>query len=92
MTREDIARSLKPIKWTYTHHQHRYSAVLGVGGMSLALDIDHPIHECHLVVSRNGSLLSEGYKKYHKTLDEAMKEARSFLIDEVCSLFEVDQQ
>lgn len=93
MTREDIARSLKPIKWTYKHEFGGYSATFGVGGRSLDLEIAPalcaPPAEFHLTIFVNEELLEKGYKKYHKTLDEAMKEARSFLIDEVCTLFDL---
>ena len=95
MKRTEIARSLKPIQWTYKREFGSYVATLGVGGRSLTLDISPalgaPLELC-LTICRNEELIGEGYKKIHKNLDDVMHEARSFLIDEVCSLFEIDQQ
>mgnify|MGYP006961882310 CR=1 FL=1 len=95
MTREDIARSLKPIQWTYRHEFSRYAATFGVGDRSLRLKISpvlgaHP--ESYLTIFRNEELIGEGYKKIHKNLDEAMKEARSYLIKEVCDLFDLEEE
>ena len=93
MTREDIVRSLKPIQWIYKHEFGGYSAEFGVGGRSLDLEIAPvlcaPPAEFHLTIFLNEEFLEKGYKKYHKNLDGAMKEARSFLVDEVCALFEL---
>ena len=94
MTRNDIANSLKPIEWAYRHEDNTYKASLGVGGKSLEIEICPALGApefSHLLILRNGTLL-EGYKACHKSLDGAMQEARSFLIDEVCSLFELDEQ
>ena len=94
MTREDIARSLKPIQWTYKHEFGSYVATLGVGGRSLVLEISPVLGsptELYLTICRNEELIGEGYKKTHKTLDDVMSEARSFLIGEVCDLFEIDE-
>lgn len=94
MTRNDIAKSLKPIEWSYIHEYNAYKASLGIGGKSLELEISPSLGApefSHLLILRNGTLL-EGYKACHKPLDSAMQEARRFLIDEVCSLFELDEQ
>lgn len=95
MTREDIARSLKPIQWIYRHEFGSYVATLGVGGRSLTIDISPVLGaptELYLTICRNEELIGEGYKKTHKTLDDVMSEARSFLIGEVCDLFEIDEK
>lgn len=94
MTRKDIARSLKPIQWIYKHEFASYVATLGVGGRSLVLEISPALGaptEFYLTICRNEELIGEGYKKTHKLLDEVMSEARSFLIGEVCTLFEIDE-
>lgn len=92
MTRNDIAKSIKPIEWAYTHESNTYKASLGVGGKSLEIEICQAFGApwlSHLMISRNETLL-EGYKVCHLTLDSAMQEARNFLVNEVCSLFELD--
>lgn len=94
MTRNDIAKSLKPIEWEYRHEYNTYKASLGVGGKSLAIEIYPALGApgfSQLMILRNGTLL-EGYKICHNTLDDAMNVARNFLITEVCSLFELDEQ
>lgn len=94
MKRADIARSLKTIQWTYKREFGSYVATLGVGGRSLTLEISPafgaPLELC-LTIYRNEELIGEGYNKIHKELSEVMHEARSFLIDEVCSLFEIEE-
>jgi hypothetical protein len=94
MTRNDIAKSLKPIEWAYNHECNTYRASLGIGGKSLEIDICPALGApefSHLQILRNETLL-EGYKVRHKSLDGAMQEARNFLVNEVCSLFELDEQ
>lgn len=94
MTRNDIAKSLKPIEWSYIHEYNAYRASLGIGGKSLEIEICSAFGSpefSHLMIFRNEILL-EGYKVYHKPLDSAMQEARNFLVNEVCSLFELDEQ
>lgn len=94
MTRNDIAKSLKPIEWTYNHESNTYKASLGIGGKSLEIEICPSLGApefSHLMILRNGTLI-EGYKSGHYTLNSAMKEARDFLITEVCSLFDLDEQ
>ena len=96
MTRAEIEKSLKPIQWIYKHEYGGYSAAFGVGGRSLDLDIAPvlcaPPAEFHLTIFVNEELLEKGYTKYHKNLDGAMKEARSFLINEVCALFDLEEE
>ena len=93
MTRNDIAKSLKPIEWAYKHEYSMYVASFGVGGESLDIEIS-PAYGApefsQLMIFRDETLI-DGYKVCHKTLDSAMQEARRFLIDEVCSLFELDE-
>lgn len=95
MTRNDIAKSLKPIEWAYRHEDNTYKASLGVGGNSLEINIFPSPGDTGLLflrISRNGYLFAEEHKKCHKTLDSAMQEARNFLVNEVCNLFELDEQ
>ena len=93
MTRNDIAKSLKPIEWVYKHECSMYVASLGVGGKSLEIEIS-PAYGApefsQLMIFRDETLI-EGYKACHSTLDSAMQEARKFLVNEVCSLFELDE-
>lgn len=94
MTRNDIAKSLKPIEWAYKHECSMYVASLGVGGKSLefaispALVISAP---SILMIHRNGVRI-ETHTVGHKTIDSAMQEARRFIVNEVCSLFNLDEQ
>ena len=93
MTRNDIAKSLKPIEWAYKHECSMYVASLGIGGKSLEIEISPAIGLSgykYLVISRNEKLVEGGYIPSHKTLDSAMQEARNFLVTEVCSLFNLD--
>ena len=94
MTRNDIAKSLKPIEWAYKHECSMYVASFGVGGESLEIEIS-PAYGApeflQLMIFRDETLI-DGYKVCHKTLDSAMQEARNFLVNEVCNLFELDDQ
>ena len=96
MKRKQIEKSLKPIPWIYKHEYGGYSATFGVGGRSLDLEIAPalcaPPAEFHLTIFVNEELIEKGYNKYHKDLDGAMKEARSFLINEVCALFDLEEE
>ena len=92
MTREDIARSLKPIQWTYTYSYLGCRATFGIGGKKLNIEIEPSIGvptESYLTISRGKTLIHEGYKKTHKTIYEAMEEARAFLVEEACTLFDL---
>ena len=94
MTRNEIAKSLKPIEWAYKHECSMYVASFGVGGESLEIEIS-PAYGApefsQLMIFRDETLI-DGYKVRHKTLDSAMQEARNFLVNEVCNLFELDEQ
>ena len=94
MTRNEIAKSLKPIEWAYNHECSMYVASFGVGGESLEIEIS-PAYGApefsQLTIFRDETLI-DGYKVCHKTLDSAMQEARNFLVTEVCSLFNLDEQ
>lgn len=92
MTRNDIAKSLKPIEWKYNHESNTYWASLGIGGRSLKIEICPALGApefSQLMIFRNGTLI-DGYKVCHKPLDSAIQEARNFLVNEVCSLFNLD--
>jgi hypothetical protein len=94
MTREEIAKSLKPLEWAYCQESCMYRASFAVGGESLefaispALVISAP---SILVIHRNGVRI-EMHTVGHKTIDSAMQEARRFIVNEVCNLFELDEQ
>lgn len=93
MTRADIEKSLKPIQWIYKHEFGGYSAEFMVGRRSLDLDIAPSLGDptkSYLTIFGNEELIENGYNKYHKDIDGAMKEARSFLIKEVCALFDLE--
>lgn len=95
MTRNDIAKSLKPIEWAYKHKYGTYTATLGVGGKSLEFEISPALGMSgykYLVISRNGKLVEGGYIPSQKTLDCAIRVAHNFLVNEVCNLFELDEQ
>lgn len=96
MTRNDIAKSLKPIEWVYNHRDNTYMASCGIGANRIGVYIRKSLHHTSLLllrILRNGSFVEEEeYEICHKTLDSAMQEAREFLITEVCSLFELDEQ
>lgn len=94
MTRNDIAKSLKPIEWAYNHECSMYVASFGVGGESLEIEISpaYGAPEFSQLMIFRDEILIDGYKVCHKTLDSAMQEARNFLVNEVCSLFELDEQ
>lgn len=92
MTRNDIAKSLKPIEWKYINESNTYWASLGIGGRSLKIEICPalgPPEYSQLMIFRNGILL-DGYKVCHNPPYDAMQEARNFLVNEVCSLFNLD--
>lgn len=92
MTRNDIAKSLKPIEWAYKHECSMYVASLGVGGKSLEIEISpaYGAPEFSQLMIFRDEILIEGYKACHSTLDSAMQDARNFLVNEVCNLFELD--
>ena len=92
MTRNDIAKSLKPIEWAYKHECSMYVTSFGVGGKSLEIEISpaYGAPEFSQLMIFQDETLIEGYKACHSTLDSAMQEARNFLVNEVCSLFELD--
>ena len=94
MTREDIARSLKPIQWIYTYSYLTCRATFGIGGKRFNVEIETPIGietESYLTISMGRKKIHEGYKKVHKTIYEAMEDARNFLVNGVCDLFDLEE-
>ena len=94
MTRNDIAKSLKPIEWVYNHDKGIYTAILGVGGRGIELVIELLYNSpavARLTGYRNNVYIPE-CSRLHPTLDSAMQEARRFIVNEVCSLFDLDEQ
>nr|DAJ43536.1 MAG TPA: Protein of unknown function (DUF2459) [Caudoviricetes sp.] len=94
MTRNDIAKSLKPIEWAYNHDKGVYTAILGVGGRGVELVIELLYNSpsvARLTAYRNNAYAPECIR-LHPALDSAMQEARNFLVNEVCNLFELDEQ
>ena len=94
MTRNDIAKSLKPIEWTYSHECSMYRTSFAFGGKSFVLEISPAFgaQGILLLMIRQSGVHLKGYKFGHYTLDSAMQEARNFLITEVCNLFELNEQ
>lgn len=94
MTRNDIVKSLKPIEWTYSHECSMYRTSFAFGGKSFVLEIS-PVFGAQgvllLMIRQSGAHL-KGYKFGHYTIDSAMQEARRFIVNEVCSLFDLDEQ
>ena len=92
MTRNDIAKSLKPIEWAYCKESCMYRASFAVGGESLefailpAVVISAP---SILMIHRDGVRI-DTHTVGHKTIDSAKQEARRFIVNEVCSLFNLD--
>lgn len=92
MTREEIARSLKPIEWTYKHEFCSYVADLGVGGVDLRIEPQIGVPDKpYLIASRGEDVIFERSKPY-KTLEGAMSAARAILIDEVLNLFDLGEE
>lgn len=94
MTRNDIAKSLKPIGWTYCKESCMYRTSFAAGGESLEFAILPAVvvsAPSILMIHRNGVRI-EMHTVGHKTIDSAMQEARRFIVNEVCNLFELDEQ
>ena len=92
MTRNDIAKSLKPIEWAYKHECSMYVASFGAGGKRFEIEICPAFGApefSQLMIFRDETLI-DGYKACHSTLDSAMQEARRFIVNEVCRLFNLD--
>lgn len=94
MTRNDIEKSLKPIEWCYKHKYGTYRATFGVGVKIFEFEISPtfglPDYK-YLVIYLNGKMI-DGYRANHESLDSAMREVRRYLLNEVCTLFELDEQ
>ena len=91
MTREDISRSLKPIRWTYSHEFGSYEATLGAGDVCLRIEPQIGNKDKPYLIAHRGRNVIFDRSMPFDTLDEAMAAARGILIDEVCNLFEIDQ-
>ena len=94
MALSDIAKNLKSIEWVYCQDSCMYRASFAVGGerfefaISPALVISAP---SILMIHRNGVRI-EMHTVRHETIDSAMQEARRFVVNKVCSLFNLDEQ
>lgn len=94
MTRNDIVKSLKPIEWTYWKDDCMHRASFSVGGGSLEFAILPAVvvsSPSILMIHRDGVRI-DTHTVAHKTIDSAKQEARRFIVNEVCSLFELDEQ
>ena len=94
MTRNDIAKSLKPIEWVYSHELCTYKATMNSVGGEIELEIkcvSNSPAKARLLALRNNRPIT-GCKILHKTLDSAMEEARNLIITDVCSLFNLGEQ
>lgn len=94
MTRNDIAKSLKPIEWAYNHDKGIYTAILGVGcrGIELVIELLYNSPSVARLTGYRNNVYIHECIRLHPTLDSAMQEARNFLVNEVCNLFELDEQ
>lgn len=92
MTREEIAKSLKPIQWIYKHEFCCYVADLGVGGVNLRIEPQTRAPDKPYLIAKRGRDVIFDRSKPFGTLDEAMGAARDIQIDEVCNLFDLTEQ
>lgn len=90
MTREDIARSLKPIRWTYIPSLCVYVTTLD--GVGIRLRIEHEMGDLDApyIMGKTERDMILSFLGPFDTLDEAMGAARDMYIDEVCALFELN--
>ena len=89
MTREDIAKSLKPIKCTYIPTRCIYVTTLA--GVGIRLRIEHEMGNLDgpYLIEKIGRDMILSFLGSFDTLDEAMGASRDMYIDEVCSLFDL---
>lgn len=91
MTREEIAKSLKPIKWTYNKEFCIYMATLGVIGVKLRIERESGNLNGPYLMAKTWRDRIVTFSGPFDTLDEAMGAARGMLIDEVCALFDLEE-
>lgn len=92
MTREDIAKSLKPIKWTYNKEFCIYMATLDVIGVKLRIESESGNLNGQYLMAKIWRDRIVTFSGPFETIDEAMNEAKSLLIKEVCDLFELEEE
>ncbi|WP_296957856.1 hypothetical protein [Porphyromonas sp. oral taxon 278] len=92
MTREEIAKSLKPIKWTYNKEFCIYMATLDVIGVRLRIEHESGNLNGPYLMAKTWRDRIVTFSGPFNTLDEAMGAARDILLDEACKLFEIDEQ
>ncbi|WP_298574695.1 hypothetical protein [uncultured Porphyromonas sp.] len=92
MTREDIAKSLKPIKWTYNKEFCIYMATLDVIGVKLRIERESGNLNGPYLMAKTWRDRIVTFSGPFETIDEAMNEAKSLLIKEVCDLFELEEE
>lgn len=92
MTRNDIAKSLKPIEWTYTDENRTYKARPGAAKHGIYMCISPLIWtpSLFLLYTSFDRPASPAGEKVFKSVDEAMAKAREALVDYMCNLFELD--
>ena len=93
MTRNEIAKSLKPIDWEYTDESRTYKARPGA--------LKHGIYMCISPLIGSPSLFllytsfdrpaSPAGEKFFSSVDEAMAKGREALVDYLCNIFELDE-
>jgi hypothetical protein len=94
MTRNDIAKSLKPIEWEYCKEDCMHRASFAVGGESFEFAILPAVvvsAPSILMIHRDGVRI-DTHTVAHKTIDSAKQEARRFIVNKLCTLFEIDEQ
>lgn len=94
MTRNDIAKSLKPIEWAYEDENRTYKAHPGASKHGIYMCISPLIGtpSLFLLYTSFDRPASPDGEKFFKSVDEAMAKAREALVDYMCSLFELDEQ
>lgn len=92
MTRAEIARSLKPIQWTYNKEFCIYMATLDVIGVRLRIEHESGNLNGPYLMAKTWRDRVLTFSGPFGTLDEAMGAARGMLIDEVCGLFELEEE
>lgn len=92
MTREEIARSLKPIQWEYVPNFCIYVATLDVIGVRLRIERESGNLNGPYLMAKTWRDRIVTFSGPFDTLDEAMGAARDILLDEACKLFEIDEQ
>lgn len=93
MTRNDIAKSLKPIEWAYCKEScmYRFSFAFGGEGLEFAIMPAVVVSAPFILMIHRDGVRIDTHTVAHKNFDSAKQEARRFIVNEVCNLFELDE-